>query len=42
MTPWNFFPKKNNFFNEIQCILRRFVKFHAEPVCIQLDMTGQN
>ena len=40
--PGIFFPKKNNFFNEIRCILRRFVKFHAEPVCIQLDMTGQN
>ena len=40
MTTWNFFPPKNNLFNEIQCILRRFVKFHAEPVYIQLDMTG--
>ena len=40
MTPWSFFPKNLIFFNEIRCILREFVKFHAETLCIQLDMTG--
>ena len=40
MMPWNFGTQKFKLFNEIQCILWEFVKFHAEPVCIQLDMIG--
>ena len=38
--PPGMFPPKFNRSTEVRCILREFVRFHAEPLCIQLDMTG--